>query len=301
MNDRVALLLPSRGRPEKLRRAVDSVAATAARRDDVVVVIGVDDDDGQTLELSQSYKPNVPVLWSSGPRELTLGRLNNRLAATEHGCDILSVFADDNVMATQDWDNHFRYACSLMPKGYGTAWATDGVHHSTDVCTAPLITRSMMNRMGFFLPPWFPFWFGDVWLEEMGAFVGCRLPLAARVELPDGRGPTLNLRDVAFWGGFFQATRRVRLELAGPLIDEMYEGNPGLQISLKLNLAALEMYYARRALILSDPASAAHAEKMQLEAALAENPHYQVGPPSERYLAAKREAEAFLQSLGVAP
>ena len=297
MNDRIALLLPSRGRPDKLRRAVESVSATAARPGDVVVVIGVDDDDEQTLNLVRTYRPNVAVIWSVGPRELTLGRLNNRLATLDHGCDILSVFADDNVMATQDWDNHFRFACSLMPKGYGTAWAIDGVYHHTDRCTAPIITRSMMNRLGFFLPPWFPFWFGDIWLEEMGTYVACRLPIAARVDLPDGRGATQNIRDLAFWGTFFQETRRLRLALANQMIDEMYEGKPQLQISLKFNLQALEMYYAQRAAPLADPAAAAQAERFQLQAAMAENAPVEKGEPSQRYLGARREAEAFLATL----
>ena len=280
--------MPSRGRPDKLRRAVESVCATVARPNDVVLVIGVDDDDMETLRLAENYQPNVPVIWSRGPRELTLGRLVNRLASLDHGCDIIGGLPDDNVMATPGWDNVFRYACSLMPKGYGTAWAIDDVYHDPNICTLPVITRSMMTRIGFCSPPWFPFWFGDLWLEEMGAFVGCRLPLAARVELPDGRGATQNIRDLAFWGAFFQETRRLRLELAAQMIDEMYSGKPELQISLKFNLQALEMYYARRAAPLADPAIAAQQEKLQHTAGEA---------PSERYLTARREAEAFLQSL----
>lgn len=271
-----------------LHRSLDSIGATVARRDGIVVVVGVDDDDARTLELSHAYKPNFPVIWSRTPRENTLMRVFNRLGEADHGCDILAAFADDFTMVTKDWDNIYRYAVTLMPKGFGTAWAVDHMHHGPNVCTAPVITRGMMERMGFFMPPWFPFWFSDLWLEEMGAFVGCRLPLAANVELPDGRGQTTGMRDVAFWGDFFQKTRKVRTELASRLIDEMYAGNPGLQISLKFNLQALGLFYFQRNERLFNPAAAAHTEETQ---------GAEINPPSERYLAAKADAEAFLGSL----
>jgi hypothetical protein len=297
MNDKIALVIPTRGRPDKVPRALESIKATASRPEDIVVVVGVDDDDEQTVQLAHNYQPSMAVVWILGPREITLGRLVNRLAFHDHGCDIITGIPDDTVMVTQGWDDQFRNACALMPKGYGTAWPTDGVYHSTDVCTQPIITRAMMNRMGFFAAPWFPFWFGDVWLEEMGAFVGCRLPLECRIGLPDGRGATLNMRDLAFWGQFFQETRKLRLDLAKQLILEAYDGQPQLQLSLLFNLQALEMYYHQRAMILSDPGAAARTEQIQLEAALRENPNYQLGPPSERYLLAKQDAEAFLQQV----
>lgn len=288
MNNKIAVLLPSRHRTDMLRRSLDSIGATVGDPANVVVVVGVDDDDGPTIELSQSYRGNVPIVWSKTPRENTLMRVFNRLAETDHGCDILSAFADDFTMTTKNWDGIFRYAVSLMPKGYGTAWAVDPVHHGSTVCTAPVITRAFMEKMGFFMPPWFPFWFSDVWLEEMGAFIGCRMPLAAQVALPDGRGQTTGMREVAFWGKFFQDTRKVRVALADKLIDEMYAGNPGLQISLKFNLQALSLYYAQRAAALADPGAAAHTERVQ---------NAETSPPSERYLSAKSDAEAFLESL----
>ncbi|MEP7181802.1 MAG: hypothetical protein ABI886_06425 [Betaproteobacteria bacterium] len=289
MNGRIALLLPTRGRPESLRRAVESIGATAARPDDVVVVIGVDDDDGQTLELAAHYLPRVPVLWSRGPRELTLGRLWNRLAAEDHGGDVLAMAVDDYVMATPGWDEDFRKAAAIMPSGFGTAWPTDGLMPGADFCTLPVITRRLMDRMGFFVPPWFPFWYHDTWLEEMGAFIACRLPLAVRAEAPDGRGPTQNMRDLVFWATLFEATRPMRMNLAWQLIDEMYAGHQQLQVSLRFSMRGVAMYYAQRNAPHVDPRHAALVEERQ----------GRQGEPSERYLAARREAGALLRSLEV--
>jgi hypothetical protein len=291
MNDRVALLLPSRRRPASLRRTVDSIGATASRPDDVVAVIGVDDDDDETLELVAHYRPRVPVVWSRGPRELTLGRLWNRLGAAEHGCDVLAMFFDDYVMDTPGWDENYREAARRMPAGYGTAWPVDPIH-PTNFCTAPVITRRMMERMGFFVPPWFPFWFHDTWLEEMGAFVACRQPLAARIVAPDGRGPTQNMRDLVFWASLFEATRPLRMNLARQMIDEMYAGRPALQVSLQFNMRCVAMYYAQR--------NAPHLDPQR--AAMREQRADSTGEPGASSLAARREAEALLASLrGAAP
>jgi hypothetical protein len=291
MNRRIALLLPSRRRPQSLRRAIDSIGATAARPADVVAVVGVDDDDDETLELAECFRPPVPVLWSRGPREITLGRLWNRLAAADHGCDVLAMSCDDYAMETPGWDDNYRQAAAIMPSGYGTAWPTDALVGDPDYCTAPVITRRMMDRMGFFVPPWFPFWFHDTWLEEMGAYVACRLPLASRIVAPDGRGDTQNMRDVAFWAQLFDATRGMRVRLATEMIDEMYAGYQQLQVSLKFSMRGLAMFYARRNAALVDPGFAAAQEAGQVAR----------GEPGERYVAARREAEALLASILDAP
>ena len=286
MNGRIALLLPTRGRPASLRRTIDSIGATASRRDEVVVVVGVDDDDEATLELATRYRPDIPILWSAGPQERTLGHLWNRLAAAEHGCDVLAMQTDDNVMETPGWDEHYRGAASDMPLGFGTAWPHD-VLHGPDFCTAPVITRRMMERMGFFVPPWFPYWFHDTWLEEMGAFVACRLPLSVRLGSPDGRGSTQNMRDFAFWSAFFDATRVLRMRLALQLIDEMYAGQRALRLSLRFGMRAVAMFYAgRNRQIVTMERAAAASRETSAQAA-----------PTPRYLAARRDAEALLASL----
>jgi len=286
MNDRVALLLPTRGRPGSLRRTLASIDATAARPRDIVVVAGVDDDDAATLALASRRPSAVEVLWSVGPRELTLGRLWNRLAAADHGCDVLAMLTDDCVMATPGWDDDYRCATAGMPMGYGTAWPHDPLH-GREFCTAPVITRRMMERMGFFAPPWFPFWFHDVWLEEMGAFVGCRRPLEARIAAPDGRGPTQNLRDLAFWAALFDATRPSRMDLAAAMVDEAHAEHREVASRLKAGMDGVARFYARRNRKLASRA----------RSALIEWAKGARGDPGPRYLEARRDAEALLASL----
>ncbi|MEP7208865.1 MAG: hypothetical protein ABI920_18170 [Casimicrobiaceae bacterium] len=286
MNSRIALLVPTRERVAGLARLIQSIADTADKPDDVVLVVGVDDDDAPTREFAGRCRSRVEIFWSVGPRELTLGRLWNRLAAGPHDCDILAMFTDDYVMATRGWDQQYRRAASVMPFGFGTAWPIDPLH-PPNFCTAPVITRRMMERMGFFVPPWFPYWFHDIWLEEVGAFVACRLPLPARMAAPDGRGLTRGMRDLAFWAQLFDATRPLRLQLAHRLLDEMYAGQEHLKVSLRFAMQGVAMFYQRRMSSLADPARAAVIEQR----------HAAAGEPSTRYLAARKEAESLIASL----
>jgi hypothetical protein len=99
------------------------------------------------------------------------------------------------------------------------------------------------------------------------------------------------MRDLAFWASFFEATRPLRMNLAAQIIDEVYAGRLNLQVSLRFSMQCVAMYYAQRNACNVDPRQAAALERQQQAP----------GEPGERYLVARREAEAMLQSLKAAP
>lgn len=284
LNDHIALLLASRKRPDKLLRALESLGALAAHPDNFVAVVGIDDDDDESIAVARSYAGKTRVLWSIAPREVTLGHLWNRLARFGHGCDILALSVDDYVMSSDAWDDAYRSAVSLMPKGYGTAFPDDRLHPGR--CTLPVITRPLMDRMGFFVPPWFPFWFHDTWLAEVGAYIACLLPMAIAVEAPDGRGATNNIRDLAFWSELFEATRPMRVDLAKALIEEMYADRPGLMINVFNNMQGVVMYHVelRRRVMIKWVKDRKLDEVASVD-------------PSPRYTEAKGHAERLLAQL----
>jgi len=287
MNDTIALLMPTRNRPSHMIRALASIRDLAADPRKVVVVVGVDDDDPATQAAPLPAMGAIEVRRIVGPRLLTLGQLWNKLADNATGCDILGMTVDDLVMATPDWDALYRHTVAMMPGGLGVAWPHDPMHHPY-VCTQPVITRAMMQRLGFFVPPWFPFWFVDTWLEEVGVFAACGLRMNAKLGAPDGRGQTQGMHDLAFWTHFFEALRPSRQRLAATLLQEKYADQPGLLSSLLLNVGALQAYYAQRLRAFYNPAYEAHVRGADANS-----------PPSARYLAARAQAEQHLASLGL--
>jgi hypothetical protein len=287
MNDRIALLMPTRNRPERMIRALKSIRDLATAPAKVVVVVGVDCDDSTTQSAALPAMGGVEVRRIVGPRLLTLGHLWNKLADNATGCDILAMSVDDYVMATPGWDAVYRQAAALMPCGFGVAWPRDPIHHPY-ICTHPVTTRAMMERMGFFVPPWFPFWFLDTWLEEVGVFSACGLRMNVQLGAPDGRGDTQGMRDLAFWTHFFEALRPARQRLAEAILHETYADQPGLLASLMLNVGLLPAYYTQRIRALYDPAYEAHVRGTTGNSV-----------PSARYLEAKAQAEQYLTSLSL--
>jgi hypothetical protein len=286
MNDRIALLIPTRKRPDRLARALRSIEALASRPQQVVAVVGVDDDDQETLDAPWPALRAVEVRRIIGPRMLTLGHLWNKLARNAEDCDILALSTDDVVMASQGWDAEYRAATACMPKGYGVAFPRDPVHPG--MCTFPIVTRALVQKLGFFVPPWFPFWFHDTWLDEVGILMACRLPLAARIECPEGKGLTLGMRDIPFWAHFMESLRFLRVKAADEILGELYADNPALLISLRQNLRILPAYLSARMTGLHDPVRTAHLHATQAD-----------GEPDPRYLEARNQAEALLTSLSL--
>ena len=66
----IALLLNTRGRPEKLVEVFDSLRLTTKQKDKVSLWLCVDDDDHPTLSAKDAGKfpdPGFPVHWQIGP------------------------------------------------------------------------------------------------------------------------------------------------------------------------------------------------------------------------------------------
>lgn len=286
MNDRIALLIPTRRRPDRLNRALCSIQGLAAHPDRVVAVVGVDDDDTETLDSRWPSLPDLEIRRIVGPRMLTLGHLWNKLARHGEDCHILAMSTDDVVMVDRGWDEAYRAAAASMPGGYGVAFPSDPLHPG--MCTHPIVTRTMVGKLGYFVPPWFPFWFHDTWLEEIGAFMACRLPLEVRIGNPEGKGLTQGMRDLPFWAHVMESLRFQRQNAAEEILCELYSGHPALLTSLRNNLRMLPAYFSARMSRLRDPERAA---RMVSRLAGSE--------PSPRYLEARRQAEQLLLSLSL--
>ena len=104
----VSVLLPTRGRPELMLRAVSSIIATATNPERVQILLKIDNDDINTyqkayaeLELITSH---YKVIYS--PRGLGYANLHthvNDLSAIADG-EYLFLWNDDALLLTSEWD-----------------------------------------------------------------------------------------------------------------------------------------------------------------------------------------------------
>lgn len=163
---RIALLTPTRGRPDQCRRMIESAKATSSSKISVHLYVTFDDplkDDYKDIGYSSiTYGPDYPTVhkW-------------NELA--EHYCgDDVSLFmlaADDMVFATPGWD-------TALIEHYEALKEKCHVYHLLDSRDAsgfphPIISREYIDAMGYFIPPIFLHWFADTWTCAIARGNGC--------------------------------------------------------------------------------------------------------------------------------
>ena len=100
----VSVLIPTRGRPEKLKQAISSVRDTALNPQRIEFLLRVDDDDEATLGVLDTLGPDVKAL--IGPRGQGYLDIHHHLHAMTQQAKgrWLFVFNDDSIMMTKQWD-----------------------------------------------------------------------------------------------------------------------------------------------------------------------------------------------------
>lgn len=183
MFSKVSVLVPTRQRPERLRKMIASYEQTTMRcRGAVELIFRIDEDDTVTQQFLQQH--NYRTLIGSRHRGYaSLPLFFNEMAAVATG-NILLLGNDDMVFKTLNWPVHVIAAANQYPDGlFDIGYSTFNATHYP----FSTISRRVVDHVGYFWPPQI-FW-GDIfWRDVMGAF-----------------GRTVMLDDVAIehdWAGF---------------------------------------------------------------------------------------------------
>lgn len=102
----VSVLLPTRGRPEKLAKSIDSLVSLAENPQGIEILLKVDDDDLPTLAAVQEMSLLFPLQVMASPRRNGYADMHhwyNQLAAAAQG-DWLLLWNDDAIVETEKWD-----------------------------------------------------------------------------------------------------------------------------------------------------------------------------------------------------
>jgi len=233
---KLTVTLPTRGRPALLAQALAALTTNTEDKTNTVVVVASDDDDSAISQLPSKMN-NVTIYHTVAPREDTLGAKYNR-AALAAPADAYIQHADDQVIETPGWDRHVRAALQMFITTENTATdSTAGMlietmhpgllYFGLGAGTMPanmVVNEGMRASLGYMFPPYFPQWWHETWLDEVGWLSGRILwvpEIACRGIAPEngGRGRTKSLRDLAFWADFFQRTRPLRVAQAQAILD----------------------------------------------------------------------------------
>jgi hypothetical protein len=158
----IALLLNTRGRPEKLVEVFDSLRKTTVQKDKVSLWLCVDDDDDLTRSAIDAGKfpdPGFPVRWNIGPSPpdwdtpfKVLWDLSGRTA------EIYMLANDDVRFETNGWDRIVRDSFKPYPDGVVLACPWDPV--APDIATFPIVGWGWFQTLGSVFTTYFFYWLG---------------------------------------------------------------------------------------------------------------------------------------------
>ena len=228
--DRIAVMIPTRGRPAMLGETISSFLIATRRPELVSFWIAVDDDDRTTQDYIDRVDVNslpFSLNWVVLPRQPTLAMTWNLLwQAVYDGPGFYLGFIDDYLMLTQGWDDAVRDVLSQTPNRLGLGQIPDSFQKNPDTLTIICGTAEWFNKLGYFVPPYFPFWFADTWLDQVATAAGLKFRLPLDVA-PQGDAPpgTHRMRELGFWYKAFCAMTEERLDSAKQLALAAYAGD----------------------------------------------------------------------------
>jgi hypothetical protein len=163
MDGRILVIVPSRGRPERLSYMLGEALSLSGGTADFAVCTDEDDTSGYADPGSSR------VLWFRGRRR-SMCAWTNWAAAHPRACryGYLASLGDDHVPRTQDWDGKLAAAISGTGIAYG-----DDLHQGEDLPTAPVISRDITDALGWMcLPGLASKYCDDAW-KILGGGAGC--------------------------------------------------------------------------------------------------------------------------------
>ena len=167
---KIAVVLPTRNRPDKLARFVDSAFEMATHPSSVHFYFYVDEDDQVTLpsisKLAEKYTSRIS--WVVGPRIMMSQTANMLIPYVKE--DIFFLGADDLIIKTKGWDEviikYFEEHQDKVVLAYG-----DDLFQP-ELATHPIIHRNWVQAVGYLTPPYFAADFADTWINDLAAKIG---------------------------------------------------------------------------------------------------------------------------------
>jgi hypothetical protein len=240
----LCVILATRGRPELLCEMFESLRANTARKDLTSVWLYIDEDDQVTREAIEKKifpDPGMPVNWYVGPQTGGLGQPHQVLwNASNRTAQVYVTSVDDARFDTSGWDDIVRTEYDRFPDGVLLAFPHDPM--TADQATYPIFGWGWLQVLGSVYTGYFPYWFEDKWVDQVGRMAGRCVKLAFDLPPIRGKGRTKRMRNLPFWTRFFQLTLDERKDVARKLIDAIHpeDGSKRREALAALETAAME-------------------------------------------------------------
>lgn len=163
------VIVPSRGRPERLDGMLEVALATSG--DGTRFAVALDEDDPALLWYHPPREDPERVTWTTGPRD-TLAGWTNELAmrGLDAGYRAFASFGDDHIPRTPAWDTALLAAIGGMG---GTGFAYPDDKRRTDIPEAVVVSADIVRALGWMCEPSLDHFYIDNTWADLGNGAGC--------------------------------------------------------------------------------------------------------------------------------
>jgi hypothetical protein len=216
MSRRIAVCIATRGNPETLVETLCSILPYCDLPA-TTVVLGLDEDDPALPDTRTVLNAigDRRIVVSVAPREDSIGAVYNRCAAAVDA-DLFINGADDFKILTRGWDVLLAQAAEFFPDDIGML-GFGQMPWPSILPGVSATTRGLIEKMGYFVQPFTPYWWMDTWLYEIATMIGRSHYVPIDVEM---LGPvrTRGLRDFTYWVSFVDDMRIHRRAIAKSIL-----------------------------------------------------------------------------------
>jgi len=171
----IAILLPTRARPDSIKRLLNSIETTAAVPAKISVHLRLDGDDAVMLKAVGDIQKSaaVTVEVAIGPR-VALGATWNHLWRNVDA-DIYMLCGDDILFESYHWDEAVRE--EFWGERVQLVFGDDGMNHERQA-THWFVSHEGCELLGYFCPPDYEAIYLDTWVEDVYGQAGRKTYLA---------------------------------------------------------------------------------------------------------------------------
>jgi hypothetical protein len=203
---KLSVIIPSRGRPLRLKGTLDVLRSLESKRHDIRYVIGADSDDPETIGMAHMLRLGDPrVSLRCFVRLGSLGEMVNRMAADNPADVYVSL-----------WE--------AKPDGVWW-WKTLAVRPATYA----IVSEKWRKAAGRIFTDYFPFWWDDMWLLQVWLMASNGPLLAIEASLDDQAQATHRMRDLRRWSDFYTSRKGERCEQAARIAKALGWPEPYLK------------------------------------------------------------------------
>lgn len=167
MNNEMLLIVPSRGRPENIKRLCQALVDTEAKLD---LAVGVDQDDPSLEGYKDVQRDFGFDLWISQERKRFAPTVDYISRHNYEDYKYLAWMGDDHVPHTLYWDQEYRNVLDHM--GVGVVYGNDLVQ-GENIATQLAFTSNIVEKLGYAIPEGFVHLFVDNYFMELAKAIGC--------------------------------------------------------------------------------------------------------------------------------